>query len=239
MKKFSRSPGSSQTGIRPATKKRVLSQRTPPTEQDITGKLFDKRLIAVNSGMVSLKGLPVTGVEELMLDHNHISTFVGFAPIPSLKRLSINGANFSDFRAFPKLPSLEYISLKGSPVMSHPQARIALIILCPALKTINDQAVTGCERQLAKMYPAKCTSSIRAGWMPTIPPPKEDEIENINRRMAELRWQNHKKEQSQVVKVLKEPAMKILQSESLDQQIEAQEMEIERLEREIKLLKLR
>ena len=236
MNKFSRSPKLSGTAMRPVSRRKP-AQKPAPTERDIRGKIFDGRLIAVNAGITNFKLLPTSGYTELVLDKNMISSFQGFPPLSTLKKLSVNGAGFTDFRFFPTLPALESISLKGSPVMSHPYARIALIILCPSLKTINDDGITNPERTLARSYPSGCQLVIRSGWMPTIPPPSADEIEGIVTRLVEEKRTVHISRQIEDAKDVNAPQARVKLSDWLQRQIREQELRIEKLTKEIEGLR--
>ena len=236
MSKFSRSSHSSNNGLRPVGRK-YIPEQVPPTDRDICGTLFSGRLIAVGAGLYHCKGLPPTGIEDLILDQNPISSFVGFPPMHSLKSLSMNSTNISDFRGFPLLPNLEVISLNGTPVMSHPYARLALLLLCPRVRTVNGEPVTGSERQLTKLYPSECPSLIRSGWMPTVPPPKEKDIEKISRTLVEKRRAAYKREPQKVVKPLSKPETQVKQSDYLAYKIMEKEMDIERIQEEIDKLR--
>lgn len=236
MKKFSRSPKLSSTAVRPATQRKTPVKGTP-SKRDIRGKIFAGRLIAVNVGIDDCKSIPATGYHELMLDMNPISSFQGFPPISGLKKLSINGANFTDFRGFPTLANLEDISLKGSPVMSHSYARIALLILCPTLKTINGEAITNPERTLAKSYPSGCGLVIRSGWMPTIPPPSAEEIDSIVLKLVESKRTAHKSSQEQASKQITAPEERVKYSDYLRRLIREQESRIENFKKEIEAIR--
>jgi hypothetical protein len=145
-------------------------------------------LNARNLGLDSCSFIPPDPVKGIVLSGNPINSFLGFPPIPTLTTLEMENTHIQDFRRFPVLKSLESISLRGSPVMSHPHARTALLIVAaPSLRTIDGEVVTGFERQFAAMYPPECAAMIRAGWMPTVRPPKRDEIEAINRTIVERR----------------------------------------------------
>jgi hypothetical protein len=116
--------------------------------------------------------------------------------------------------------------------MSHPHARTAILIVsAPSLRAIDGQVVTSFERQFAAMYPPECAAMIRAGWMPTVPPPKREEIDAINRASVEKR-----RNQAGLPPLGKQGVEPRLQSEILrEEELQMQE-EIEALEREIRAL---
>jgi hypothetical protein len=70
--------------------------------------------------------------------------------------------------------------------MTHPQARTALIIICPpCLRIVSNEVITLFERKFANMYPPECATVIRTGWMPIVPPPKREELAAISKASAE------------------------------------------------------
>ena len=235
MSRFSRSPHSSNQGVRPVGRK-YMPEKVPATDKDICGKLFSGRLIAVGAGLQHCKGLPSSGVEDLILDSNPITSFQGFPPMHSLKQLSMNNTSVTNFRGFPHVPNLEVISLKCTPVMSHPYARTAVLLLCPRIRVINGEPVTGSERQLCKLYPSECSSLVRSGWMPTIPAPNESDLENISRHLVEKRRATQQRSSTRQPKPITAPETKVKQSEYLEQKIREREMDIERIKAEIEKL---
>jgi hypothetical protein len=181
MNRFSRVP----SGRKPPSKQ-FIAKKTANFELSLRTQIFSGLLNAPNHGIESCSQIPRESITEIILSNYPISSFFGFPPLPTLTRLEMNGTSISDFRSFPILKSIEVISLKETPVMTHPQARTALIILCPhTLRIINVEAVIAYERKFAEMYPNECNAMIRRGWMPTVPIPKKEEIQRINRMRRE------------------------------------------------------
>jgi hypothetical protein len=136
-----------------------------------------------------------------------------------------------DFRNFPLLKNLEIISLRNTPVMTNPQARTALIIICaPSLRIVNDEVITSFERKFASMYPPECAAMIRAGWMPIVPPPKKEELAAINKAFAEKRTS---KVLAKVSPQSKAPPTVCLHSDLLIEAQQKQDDELRALEQEL------
>jgi hypothetical protein len=177
------------------------------------------------------RDLPRQGISEIYLSDNPITSFVGFPPINCLVKLSLDRTLIQDFRGFPRLPNLKSISMKGTPVMKHPQARIALIMLVgPNLRSINEERVARTERQLASIFSDECPGAIRAGWMPTIPPPTAEQWKKILQDLAE-RTVSHRKEKHINVSDIPQAFKPI--SVALNTKLSSQTVRIQQLSQEI------
>jgi hypothetical protein len=226
MIRFSRVPRAARSAPKPPT-----ARQGPTFELSLRTRIFLGVLHAQNLGIESCSAVPEEPVTAVVLNGNPIASFLGLPPLPTLARLEMDDTQIEDFRGFPFLKGLDCISLKRTPVMSHPQARTALLIIGPpSLRIINGEVVAAFERKFAESYPPACAVMIRAGWMPTVPPPKNEELDAINRAFVE---QRAAEPQRPVSPARKMPATVRSLARILDDEEEAQRIELCALEREI------
>jgi hypothetical protein len=167
---------------------KAIATKAAAFERSLRCRIFGGVLNGRNLSLDSCGFVPVEPVHQVILSGNPIISFFGFPPIPTLTRLEMDDTEIQDFRNFPLLKNLEVISLRNTPVMANPHARTALIIICaPCLRVVNHEVITSFERKFANMYPPECAAMIRAGWMPTVPPPRKEELAAINMAYAEKR----------------------------------------------------
>ena len=186
--KFSRSPSSLKTAVRPKGMKR-LHKQDPPQQVILSDKAFSGKLILRKSRINSVANLQIPdSIISINLSDNPISDLFGFPLLPKLENLELNNTNIENLCGFPCLPNLKTISVEGTPFNSQPTYRLAIILSqTPNLQKINGLLVTGSEKQLASQYSPECSKLVRAGWIPKIPPPTQDEIDRINSTIVEKR----------------------------------------------------
>ncbi|OHS94955.1 hypothetical protein TRFO_38865 [Tritrichomonas foetus] len=228
--KFSRSPSNSKTALKPKGAKKA-----PKRDQNqlllVTDRCFSGVLNLQNSLIHSLLSLKFPdSITSFILSDNPISDLTGFPAFPSLRNLELDRTNISNLKGLPFLPKLASISFLETVLCTKPTCRLALIISQSAnLHKINGSITTGPEKQQAAQYPQACAQLVRSGWIPTIPPPNLAEIEQINAKIVEKR--KNDKSKTKRTQKLNPTGSSVKESYLLDEKIQSQEKEIEKLQR--------
>ena len=232
--KFSRSPSSSKTSLKPKNQK-TQQKREPVPQILMSDRCFSGNLIVQNSSIENISSIQIPdSITSLIISNNPISTFIGFPSLPKLTNLEFEKTNISNLNGLPLLPCLRSVKYNGTPFNIKSTSRLAFILSqTPVLHVINSTIITQPERQQANQYPQGCTQLVRKGWIPTIPPPTPTEVEQINAKIVEKR----KTERVRVSKTTKNPpVLKCKESELIQKELDKQQDEIQKLQKQIELL---
>ena len=224
---------------RPSPYSRFSTNTMKSEVQKVQPLVFGTSLFMSNKGLTSFSQLSFNHeLKEINLSNNEFIDFYGFPTLPNLTLLDLSKNPIASLKGFPSFPKLDAIVLKGTPVSRNEYYRIGLILLCPSIKIIDGTFVTLNERQLAKKYPSECRNLIRVGWNPKYPPPNPSEFVKIRASLSSnqqkaFQMSASKRSQPQPLRKIQK------QSEIFKQNIEKQQLAIDKLNKEIKKIENR
>ena len=238
MKVFSRVPTSSPHGLKLVP---TISKKRPKNTSSLKFnaglKCFDRKLILSNQKIQSLENQIIpSDILELDISQNPFDSFKGFPTLTQLVKLDFRNTHIANCANFPSLPHLEKIYLAGTPLSSKSGHRIALILLVPSLKYIDNQLITSSERELAKNYQPECINLIKTGWIPDFSPPSSSQLKILMEESVINRFKSSSKELPKSSRKSQKVSMKIIPiGAQLDSQIREQEELIVKLQEQLNI----
>ncbi|OHT04980.1 hypothetical protein TRFO_27428 [Tritrichomonas foetus] len=194
---------------------------------------FADQIVHVKQQLFSLTSLKI-GPNTKMLDvsNNELVDFKGLPSLQRLTRLVVSNNNIATLFNLPPLPMLRTIEIDNTPFVSQEYYRISLILMCPSLHKINGELVKPSERKVAKEYLPECVNLLRTGWVMKYPPPSQEQIIVMKRKLAKkIAMKAPKKNEGAVPKAIFRTVKN--QSVMYNDCLKAQREEISKLEEEL------
>ena len=156
---------------------------------------YHETIVHVDQELLSFTDLKIDPkTKYLDVQHNCLVDFKGLPSLQMLEELNCSYNDIQNLYCFPPLPKLKKIECAHTPFSATECYRIALLLICPSLHSIDKEMVKTCERRVAKEFNSECVHLLRSGWILRYPPPTRDQIIGIKRKLTK---QNRKKIQSQ------------------------------------------
>ena len=143
----------------------------------------------------------ISNIFDIEIPENSIKLFLNNNPLISLNGLNLKKLKFLDIsntlienlKNFPLFPNLNQINCFNTPFSENKMFKIALLIIFPNIKIINNLIIEKIDIDISKDYPKETYSLILHGWIPTLQIPTENEILNFkNNLFLNLKKNNYK-----------------------------------------------
>lgn len=230
---FSRSPSSQKTAVKPKGVKKSYKQH----QQIIRPNICLGNLILSNQQIQSLNNYQIPNtVTSINLSYNPISDLTGFPLVTNLLNLDLSNTQIANLKGIPTFPNLKTISVDNTPFNNLPTCKLAILLSQTSnLKKINGSIIISSERQIASRFPPDCTKLVKLGWIPQMPPPSQEVVDQIKISMVERRKAERVKIPQKQTTIKKDTVAK-KESTILQEQIDEQNKELQDLKSQIDAL---
>lgn len=216
-----------------------ISTTSTTTKRQDPKVTISSNIIHTNQSLSTFNDLNIpSSTRTISVSHNNLTNFNGFPSLSKLETLDVSFNPIESLLEIPILPSIKSINIDQTPFANTELCRISLIILFGGtLRKINGEGIKSSEIKVAKEFDKDCVHLIRAGWIATYPPPNQQEIVKIKKKLSKnLSSRNRKRKEVK-------PAITIRASEHqsawCQRKIEAQNREMNQLLAEINRLEKR
>jgi Leucine-rich repeat (LRR) protein len=120
-----------------------------------------------------------------LLNGNNIEHLLGFPPSDFLEYLDLSSNPLASLRGLPVFPKLKTILVKGTPFAQCNYHRVALVLACPTLTSIDGLRVSRADRKFAKTFPEECRNLARLGWNGSPLPPSPEAVKAIHSQLSD------------------------------------------------------
>lgn len=118
-------------------------------------------------------------MRQLNLSYVQLPSIEGLKPLPNLETFIADGSQISSLANFSAISGIRKLSLRQTPVSRDPQFALSVLLVCPALTSLNGRQISEIARTRAERYPDIGRRLVDNGWMAEWPAPDDDKFAEL------------------------------------------------------------